>query len=304
MRVVGVDAAVDDVHHRHRQDVGVGAADVAVQRQLQLVGGGLGDGEADAEDGVGAEPGLVVGAVELDQRGVDEPLVEGVDAAQLVGDLAVDEADGGRRRPCRRSARRRRAARRPRARRSTPRSARRPRPLAPLSSTTSTSTVGLPREVEDLAAVRCARSRSLVSRIESRRLACQPGPMDLNSRASGRSSPSDGRGIGKARSLTKWADRRAGRRSRQPGGQQHLDAIASRTVARTSPPENPIVVDTGEVARSARWSPTPRVSRGCSRPATSAGRHSRRRPGHAWSAASCTADSVRGPYVPSIAPAS
>ena len=69
-------AAVDDVHHRHRQDVGVGAADVAVQRDLQLVGGGLGDGQADAEDGVGAEAGLVVGAVELDQRGVDRPLLE------------------------------------------------------------------------------------------------------------------------------------------------------------------------------------------------------------------------------------
>ena len=75
-RVVGVDAAVDDVHHRHGQHVGVGAADVAVQRQLQLVGGRPGDGEAGAEDGVGAEAGLVVGAVEVEQGLVDEPLVE------------------------------------------------------------------------------------------------------------------------------------------------------------------------------------------------------------------------------------
>ena len=93
-RVVGVHATVDDVHHRHREHVGVGAPDVAVQRHLQLVGGGLGDGEAGAEDGVGAEPRLVVGAVELDQRGVDRALRQGVEAADLLGDLAVDVGDG------------------------------------------------------------------------------------------------------------------------------------------------------------------------------------------------------------------
>ena len=65
--VVGVGAAVEDVHHRHRQHVGVGAADVAVQRQAELVGRGLGHGQRHAEDGVGAEAGLVVGAVEVDQ---------------------------------------------------------------------------------------------------------------------------------------------------------------------------------------------------------------------------------------------
>ena len=93
-RVVGVDATVDDVHHRHRQDVGIGPADVAVERDLQLVGGRLGDGEARAEDGVGAEAGLVVCAVELAEGDVDGALSEGVGAAQLVGDLAVDERHG------------------------------------------------------------------------------------------------------------------------------------------------------------------------------------------------------------------
>ena len=69
-------ATVDDVHHRHGQHVGVDTADVAVQRQLQLIGRRLGDGEAGAEDGVGAEAGLVVGAVEVEQRLVDQPLIE------------------------------------------------------------------------------------------------------------------------------------------------------------------------------------------------------------------------------------
>ena len=67
--VVGVHAAVQDVHHRHRQHVGVGPADVAVERQLQLGRRGPGHGQRHAEDGVGAEAGLVVGAVEVDQRG-------------------------------------------------------------------------------------------------------------------------------------------------------------------------------------------------------------------------------------------
>ena len=64
-------AAVEDVHHRYRQHVGVGAADVAVQRQLELGGGGLGDGQRHAENGVGAEPALVVRAVEVDELTVD-----------------------------------------------------------------------------------------------------------------------------------------------------------------------------------------------------------------------------------------
>ncbi len=53
--VVGVLAAVQDVHHRHRQDVGVGSADVAVEGQLDVARGGLGHGQGDAEDGVGPE---------------------------------------------------------------------------------------------------------------------------------------------------------------------------------------------------------------------------------------------------------
>ena len=123
--VVGVGAAVEDVHHRHRQHVGVGAADVPVQRQLGLAGRCLGHGEAGTEDRVGTEPGLVVGAVELDQLLIDEPLIERVDAVQRLGDLVVDDVHRLLSHPCRRIARRRRAARRPRARPSMRRSGRR-----------------------------------------------------------------------------------------------------------------------------------------------------------------------------------
>ena len=44
--------------------------------------------------GVGAEPGLVVGAVEVEHHLVDEPLVERVEALERVGDLVVDVPDG------------------------------------------------------------------------------------------------------------------------------------------------------------------------------------------------------------------
>ena len=92
-RVVGVHAAVEHVHHRHGQHVGVGAADVAIQRNLEFVGGCLGDGQAGAEDRVGADPGLVVGAVEVEQFSVDAALVEGVETVEHAGDLVVDETD-------------------------------------------------------------------------------------------------------------------------------------------------------------------------------------------------------------------
>ena len=52
--IVGMLAAIDDVHHRHRQGAGIDAADIAVERQTEIRRGGLGDGERDAEDGVGA----------------------------------------------------------------------------------------------------------------------------------------------------------------------------------------------------------------------------------------------------------
>jgi len=77
--VVGVRATVDDVHQRNRQGVRVRTAEVAEQREAGGDGCGLGDGEADAEDGVRAETLLVVGPVHLDQDGVDDALVTGVE---------------------------------------------------------------------------------------------------------------------------------------------------------------------------------------------------------------------------------
>src|SRR5699024_10925238 len=91
---VGVRAAVEDVHHRHRQQVCVRAADVAEQGEVGALGGGAGRGQGDAEDGVGAELALVRAAVPGDQGLVQVPLVGGVQAEDLRGDGLGDGGDG------------------------------------------------------------------------------------------------------------------------------------------------------------------------------------------------------------------
>ena len=92
--VVRVGAAVQDVHHRHGQDAGAHAADVAVERQVEGVGRGAGDGERHAEDGVGAQVALVGRAVELAEQLVDAHLVGGVEALDLGGDDLVHVGHG------------------------------------------------------------------------------------------------------------------------------------------------------------------------------------------------------------------
>ena len=92
---VGVGAAVEHVHERHRQHVRVGAAHVAVERELGLVGRRLRRRQRHAEDGVGAETALAVGAVEGDELVVEEALVGRVEAHDGIGDLGVDVLDRG-----------------------------------------------------------------------------------------------------------------------------------------------------------------------------------------------------------------
>lgn len=92
--VVGMFAAVDDVHHRHRQDTRRGAADIAVQRLRTIVRRRLGRGQRHAQDGIRAQTAFVVGAVQFDHDLVDLDLFGGVDAHQRLGDLAVDGGAG------------------------------------------------------------------------------------------------------------------------------------------------------------------------------------------------------------------
>ncbi len=87
-------ATVEHVHHRHRQGAGIGAADIAVERQRIGLSRRLGDGQRHAEDGVGAEPALVGRAVERDHGLVDVDLVLGLKPADRLENLAVDRVHG------------------------------------------------------------------------------------------------------------------------------------------------------------------------------------------------------------------
>ena len=103
------------------------AAEVAVQRQARFFGrGACATAMRHGQHRVGAEAALVVGAVEVDQRAVEEGLLARVEAEHRFGDLGVDVLDRLAARPCRGSGScRRRAARSLRASRWRRRTARR-----------------------------------------------------------------------------------------------------------------------------------------------------------------------------------
>ena len=87
-------AAVDDVHHGHGQGIGVAATDVFVEGKVEVVGSSLGNGERHAEDGVGAEVALGVGAVEVEHGLVDGNLIKRAHAYEGCGDGTVDVGYG------------------------------------------------------------------------------------------------------------------------------------------------------------------------------------------------------------------
>ena len=143
--VVGVGAAVEHVHHRHRQHVRVGAAEVAPQR-LAGVGGRRLGGRPATRPGWRWRPAgpccrFRPGPA---SRGPRRPGRRRPGRDRL-GDLAVHVGHRLRDALAVPGARRRRAAPRPRTRRWTRPRAPPARPLAPEASVTSASTVGLPR---------------------------------------------------------------------------------------------------------------------------------------------------------------
>ena len=94
-RIVGVHAAVDDVHHRHRQHVRVRPADIAIERQAARVRPPPWPTASDTPRMALAPSRLLVRrAVEIAIKSWSMPaLVGGVQAGQRVEDLAVDGVD-------------------------------------------------------------------------------------------------------------------------------------------------------------------------------------------------------------------
>ncbi len=86
-------AAVQDVHHRHGQDVRVHAAEITIQRQSQRIGRGLRDRETDSQNGVRAQFGFVRRAVQRQQGKVNRALVGSVHAEQFARDRPVHVGD-------------------------------------------------------------------------------------------------------------------------------------------------------------------------------------------------------------------
>ena len=93
LRVHGVGsvcAAVQDVHHGHRQAVAVHAAQKTVQGHLQRSGGSAAGGNGDRQNGVCAQIGFVLGAVGPEHGGINGIDVGGIHAHHRVSDDGVD----------------------------------------------------------------------------------------------------------------------------------------------------------------------------------------------------------------------
>src|SRR5205807_2976714 len=95
---VGMCAAIENVHHRTREQIrgrirGI-AREIFVERLFEGDGGGAGGGHGDGENGVGTEAGLGGGAVEGNHLLVEHALVGGVEADYGLGDFGVDVRDG------------------------------------------------------------------------------------------------------------------------------------------------------------------------------------------------------------------
>src|SRR4029077_7132427 len=85
-----MNAAIDDVHHWHRQSARGSTADISIKRRVLRSGPRFGNRERNAQNGIGAEPRLVGRAVEGNQRLVNLGLRLGIHTAKGVKDFAVD----------------------------------------------------------------------------------------------------------------------------------------------------------------------------------------------------------------------
>ena len=84
--IPGVASAVDDVERRNRKDdvvISGQLGNVPIERYALFGGAGLANGEGDAENGIGAELGLVLGSVQLQHEFVNSRLVGHV---EILGD--------------------------------------------------------------------------------------------------------------------------------------------------------------------------------------------------------------------------
>ena len=82
-------AAVKDVHHGHRQNPGIVAANITVQADTQSVGSGLGACQRNTQNGVGTQTALIGGSVQSNHEPVNFRLVQYVFTLQCLSNFAV-----------------------------------------------------------------------------------------------------------------------------------------------------------------------------------------------------------------------
>ena len=82
--------AVDDVHHRNGECVGVAATDIAVKRHAQSLGSSVSSSQRDTQDSVSTQLALSRSTVESDHLIVQTALVEDAVTLQSGSDDVVD----------------------------------------------------------------------------------------------------------------------------------------------------------------------------------------------------------------------
>ena len=88
--VVRVRTAVENVHHGHRQRVGIHPTDVAIQRLSRAFRCGVCCGQGNAKYGVRTNLAFIARAVEVNHGLVDGTLIKHVEAQQFVREHIVD----------------------------------------------------------------------------------------------------------------------------------------------------------------------------------------------------------------------
>ena len=92
--VIRMLAAVEDVHHRHRQYFRVGASQVAIQRQARRASRRPGNCQRHPQHRVGPDFPLVRRAVEVPQQAIDGCLSKRAHPLQFRCDHLIDVTDG------------------------------------------------------------------------------------------------------------------------------------------------------------------------------------------------------------------
>ena len=70
--------AIDDVHHRHWQDMGIYAANIAIERKATCIRRRFRYRKADAQNGIRAQVRFIVGAIQINHDRIDIFLLLGV----------------------------------------------------------------------------------------------------------------------------------------------------------------------------------------------------------------------------------